>query len=70
MAVEAADLEDAAQRYARELVACAGSPPVLDIVHLGLGDDGHTASLVPDSPLLDEMRAEVGLPARTSGTSG
>lgn len=47
MPVEERDLELAAQRYGDAL------PDLLDIVHLGLGDDGHTASLVPDDPVLD-----------------
>jgi len=46
MPVDVPDLEGAARRYAAEL------PPSLDVVHLGLGDDGHTASLVPRDPVV------------------
>lgn len=48
-----------AHDYASSLARATGTPPVLDCVQLGLGDDGHTASLVPGDPILDVVDRDV-----------
>ena len=78
---ESADLRLAAAEYERTVRALTHSPapaiPRLDLVLLGLGEDGHTASLFPGTPALSERNQLVavglspkGIPSRLTLTLG
>jgi 6-phosphogluconolactonase len=58
MPVESDDLELACRRYEEAMRRVTSGAP-LDLLQLGLGDDGHTASLAPGDPILDVSDRDV-----------
>jgi 6-phosphogluconolactonase len=61
MPVESVDLDQACRDYTALLNGICGNPAVIDLVHLGLGPDGHTASLIPGDAVCHVHDAEVAL---------
>jgi len=67
MPVGREDLVGAAAAYAHDLATTTGGEGVLDLVHLGLGTDGHTASLVPGDLALAVKDADVAVTGAYAG---
>ncbi|HEX5651062.1 MAG TPA: 6-phosphogluconolactonase [Steroidobacteraceae bacterium] len=68
MPVERGDLEQAAHDYAALLRDRLGPGGEFDVVQLGLGPDGHTASLVPGDPVLEVGDRDVAITQPYQGT--
>ncbi len=62
-------VRDVLAEFDKKLVELAGAPPVLDVVHLGLGSDGHTASLLPEDNAINELLLYSAMTGEYQGTN-
>ena len=68
MPVTKPDLETSANQYAEKINEITNTKASFDLIQLGLGDDGHTASLIPGDPILKVEDKDVGLTGEYRGS--